>query len=81
MLQAEQLAFRALTLIVVVGDTIVMGWLIAVLVDGLVINLTDLDASSQESNDKNRVRNSASTVTISQALDFIGPRIAQRRSP
>jgi hypothetical protein len=81
MLQAEQLAFRALTLIVVVGDTIVMGWLIAVLVDGLVINLTDLDASSQESNDKNRVRNSDSTVTISQALDFIGPRIAQRRSP
>jgi hypothetical protein len=81
MLQAEQLAFRALTLIVVVGDTIVMGWLIAVLVDGLVINLTDLDASSQESNDKNRVRNSGSTVTSSQALDFIGPRIAQRRSP
>ncbi len=81
MLQAEQLAFKALTLIVVVGDTMLMGWLIAVLVDGLVINLTDLDASSQESNDKNRVRNSGSTVTSSQALDFIGPRIAQRRSP
>jgi len=28
MLQAEQLAFSALTLIVVSGDTIVMGWLI-----------------------------------------------------
>ena len=51
MLQAEQLAFRALTLIVVVGDTMVMGWLIAVLVDGLVMNLTDLDADSQENDD------------------------------
>jgi hypothetical protein len=51
MLQAEQLAFRALTLIVVVGDTMVMGWLITVLVDGLVMNLTDLDADSQESHD------------------------------
>ncbi len=51
MLQAEQLAFRALTLIVVVGDTLVMGWLITVLVDGLVINLTDLDADSQENDD------------------------------
>jgi hypothetical protein len=51
MLQAEQLAFRALTLIVVVGDTMVMGWLITVLVDGLVINLTDLDADSQENDD------------------------------
>ncbi len=51
MLQAEQLAFKALTLIVVVGDTMLMGWLIAVLVDGLVMNLTDLDADSQESDD------------------------------
>jgi hypothetical protein len=51
MLQAEQLAFRALTLIVVVGDTMVMGWLITVLVDGLVMNLTDLYADSQESDD------------------------------
>ena len=51
MLQAEQLTFRALTLIVVVGDTMVMGWLITVLVDGLVMNLTDLDADSQESDD------------------------------
>ena len=47
MLQAEQLAFKALTLIVVVGDTMVMDWLIAVLVDGLVMNLTDLYADSQ----------------------------------
>ena len=47
MLQAEQLALRALTLIVVVGDTMLMGWLIAVLVDGLVMNLTDLCADSQ----------------------------------
>jgi hypothetical protein len=51
MLHAEQLAFRALTLIVVVGDTMVMGWLIAVLAEGLVMNLTDLDADSQESDD------------------------------
>ena len=51
MLQAEQLAFRALTLIVVLGDTMVMGWLIAGLVDGLVMNLTDLDADSQKSGD------------------------------
>ena len=49
MLQAEQLAFRALTLIVEVGDTIVVGWLIAAFVDCLVMNLTDLDACSQES--------------------------------
>ena len=51
MLQAEQLAFRALTLIVVVGDTMVMGWLIAGLVGGLVMNLTDLYADGQESDD------------------------------
>ena len=51
MLQAEQLAFRALTLIVVLGDTMVMGWLIAGLVDGLVMNLTDLHADSQRSVD------------------------------
>jgi hypothetical protein len=51
MLQAEQLAFKALTLIVVVGDTMLMGWLIAVLVDGLVMNLTYLDTDSQERND------------------------------
>ena len=80
MLQAEQLAFRALTLIVVVGDTIVMGWLIAVLVDCLVMNLTDLDACSQESGESKRGRNSDGIVTNPQALDFIGPRIAQRRS-
>jgi hypothetical protein len=51
MLQAEQLAFRALTLIVALGDTRVMGWLIAGLVDCLVMNLTDLDADSQKSGD------------------------------
>jgi hypothetical protein len=51
MLQAEQLAFKALTLIVVVGDTMLMGWLIAVLVDGLVMNLTYLATDSQERND------------------------------
>ena len=51
MLQAEQLAFSALTLSVVVGDTMVMGWLIAVLVDGLIMNLTDFDANSQGGDD------------------------------
>lgn len=51
MLQAEQLALRALTLIVVVGDTMLMDWLIAVLVDGLVMNLTYLDTDSQERHD------------------------------
>ena len=51
MLQAEQLALRALTLIVVVGDTMLMDWLIAVLVDGLVMNLTYLDTDSQEPHD------------------------------
>ncbi len=48
MLQAEQLAFRALTLIVVVGDTMLLGWLFAVLVVGLLMNLTYLDTDSQE---------------------------------
>jgi hypothetical protein len=33
------------------ADMMVMGWLITVLVDGLVMNLTDLDADSQESHD------------------------------
>jgi hypothetical protein len=51
MLQAEQLAFSSLTLSVMVGDTRVMGWLIAGLVDGFVTNLTDLDADSQKSGD------------------------------
>jgi hypothetical protein len=51
MLQAEQLALRALTLIFVLGDPIVIGCLIAGLVDGLVMNLTYLDADSQGSVD------------------------------
>ena len=51
MLQAEQLAFSALTLSVMVGDTRVMGWLIAGVVDCLVMNLTDLEADSQKSDD------------------------------
>ncbi len=48
MLQAEQLAFRAPILIVVAVDTMAIGWLIAVLVGSLVINLTDLGANSQD---------------------------------
>jgi len=51
MLQAEQLAFKALTLIVVIGNTMAMGWLIAGPADGLVRNLTDLDSDSQRSTD------------------------------
>jgi flagellar biosynthesis protein FliQ len=49
MLQAEQLAFSALTLIFMVGDPMVMGSLISGLIHGFLMNLTDLYADSQAS--------------------------------
>ena len=47
MLQAEQLAFSALTLIFMVGDPRVMGSLISGAIQGFLTNLTDLHDHSQ----------------------------------